>query len=72
MYVENLKDPAEFQLPSSNLDLVAPRMKEFGKIAASNLIDHLPLDLRDGPTIESIVDKPHKLDTASLTYVVNC
>jgi len=71
MYVENVEDPAEFRLPSSNLILVAPRMKEFGSIATSNLIDHLPLDRRDGPKTESIVDKPHKLDTASSTYIVN-
>ena len=71
MYVENVKDPVEFQPPSSDLLLVGPRMEEFGSIATSNLIDNLPLDLRDGPIIKSIANKPHKLGTANSTYPVN-
>ena len=55
-----MKDPVEVQLPSSNSVLVILCMKKPRDCAPPDPFDYLPLDLRQGSAIKSIISEPLK------------
>lgn len=71
-HIEDVKNLVEFQLPSSNLVLIALRVENSRNMAAPPLFDGFPLNIRDGPDkVRFIVSKPAKLRTTGSTYIVN-
>ena len=54
-HVEDVKDPDKVLPPSRNLVLIGFREEETGDYCSFPLLDHLPLDLCHGSTIEASV-----------------
>ena len=71
-HVEDMKDPVEVRLPSSDLVLVILRMGKSRDRVPLALFHDFPFDLHYGPVVKSTVSELLKLYVVGLTHVISC
>ena len=69
-HIEHMEDPTEIQIPSGDRILVTFRVEESRDRIPVSSFDDLPLDLRNGPTIENVVVS-EMLVVDGFTHIVN-